>query len=64
MGRHTNVIQEAPGAGAMGSRHSFCARLYGQRRAKRKTETIVEHLKQAEKEGRDETGRTTSHSQK
>src|SRR5438876_10018899 len=28
--------------------YSFCARLYGQRRAKRKTETIVEQLKQAE----------------
>ena len=44
--------------------YSFCARLYGQRRAKRKTETIVEQLKQAEKEGTGETGRTASHSQK
>jgi len=44
--------------------YSFCARLYGQRRAKRKTETIVEQLKQVEKEGSGETGRTASHSQK
>jgi putative resolvase len=37
--------------------YSFCARLYGQRRAKRKTEVIVAQLKQ---EGTGETGRATS----
>lgn len=37
--------------------YSFAARLYGQRRAKRKTEAIVAQLKQ---EGTDETGRATS----
>ena len=28
--------------------YSFCARLYGQRRAKRKTETIIKELKDGE----------------
>ena len=37
--------------------YSFAARLYGQRRAKRKTEAIVAQLKQ---EGSGETGRATS----
>jgi len=37
--------------------YSFAARLYGQRRAKRKTEAIVAQLKQ---EGLDATGRATS----
>ena len=37
--------------------YSFAARLYGQRRAKRKTEAIVAQLKQ---EGIDATGRATS----
>lgn len=37
--------------------YSFAARLYGQRRAKRKTEAIIAQLKQ---EGIDETGRATS----
>jgi putative resolvase len=37
--------------------YSFAARLYGSRRARRKTEVIVAHLTQ---EGSDETGRATS----
>jgi predicted site-specific integrase-resolvase len=40
--------------------YSLAARLYGQRRAKRKTEAIVAQLKQ---EGLDATGRATSDSQ-
>jgi predicted site-specific integrase-resolvase len=40
--------------------YSFAARLYGQRRAKRKTEAIVAELKQ---EGLDATGRAASHPQ-
>jgi len=40
--------------------YSFAARLYGQRRAKRKTEAIVAQLKQEET---GETGRATSHPQ-
>jgi predicted site-specific integrase-resolvase len=31
--------------------YSFCARLYGQRRAKRKTEKIVEHLQESRETG-------------
>lgn len=40
--------------------YSFAARLYGQRRAKRKTEAIVAQLKQ---EGLNATGRAASHPQ-
>ncbi len=40
--------------------YSFAARLYGQRRAKRKTEAIVAQLRQAEQEGIGETGRAAS----
>lgn len=37
--------------------YSFAARLYGEHRAKRKTEAIVAQLRQAEQEGTGETGR-------
>jgi putative resolvase len=40
--------------------YSFAARLYGLRRAKRKTEAIVAQLRQAEQEGAGETGRAAS----
>lgn len=36
--------------------YSFTARLYGQRRAKRKTETIIQALEAGESEGTDATG--------
>lgn len=39
--------------------YSFCARLYGQRHAKRKTEAIVKHLE--EQEGKDATSRADHH---
>jgi predicted site-specific integrase-resolvase len=35
--------------------YSFCARLYGQRRAKRKTEKIVQELESANEEGNSES---------
>lgn len=60
-GREIEVINQAENgtqdvlADLTSSIYSFCARLYGQRRAKRKTEQIVQELKQGSDEEAPET---------
>ena len=45
-----------PAGGPNGIIYSFTARLYGQRRAKRKTETVIRALEAGESEGEHATG--------
>lgn len=62
-GREVEVVNQAENgtedllADLTSSIYSFCARLYGQRRAKRKTEQIVQKLKQGSDEEAQETSK-------
>jgi predicted site-specific integrase-resolvase len=62
-GREVEVVNQAENgtedllADLTSSIYSFCVRLYGQRRAKRKTEQIVQKLKQGSDEEAQETSK-------